>query len=138
MLRNAILLLYLLFLSVFDIRNKRVPVICLALGVLGSCGVLFVYDGLEWGVLKAIAPGSFIIVISWITGKVGYADGMVLLIIGIIKGFEGSLFVLGISLLLMTFLCIGLLGFKKVKMQTGIPYIPFVTAAFSLLWIVQG
>lgn len=140
-MENYLILFYLFVLSVFDLKKKRVPVFLLAAGMVGA-GTVAIYWIIEgqstWlqAVLGAI-PGMMLLVLAYCSGKTGYADGIVLMAIGIVKGYRNSLFVLGISLFGACLVSILLLLLRRVGKNTKLPYIPFLTAAFCIkeIWV---
>lgn len=132
---------YLSLLSVFDLREKKVPVILVAAGSVAVLIVRF-YEGvvsdisnidevrLLAEIVLGMVPGIFLLVVAKITGKVGYGDGAVLLILGILDGYLMCAALLCISLFLMAMLSIGLMLLRKVCRNTKLPYLPFLTAAY--------
>ena len=149
MWKTGILLVYLLILSIFDCRERKVPIALLLGGVLGLCLLIFVEMGCgtvlgeelgrlslrdawrEW--LLGALPGVFLVLVAVLTRKAGVADGVVLMEIGICLGYRITLLLLCISLMLMSLLCVPLLLMRRVKRKTELPYLPFLTGAL-LLW----
>lgn len=138
---NGFVLVYLLILSLYDIKEKKVPVAMLvAGGIVGM--VVVVYDCMvgNGGWLQSmmgILPGAFLLIVAWATKKAGYADGIVLGIIGALKGYRAGCLILCFSLLLLSVVSIILLLLHKVGRKTQIPYIPFLLSAYALLNIVH-
>lgn len=129
--------MYLLLMSVWDIKERRVP---MGLLVIGSI-VVGVYLGYElfagqisWLVpLLGSLPGVFLLIVARISKKAGYADGIVLLWLAATGGYQAGLFILGISLFLISVASIVLLVLRRVKKETRIPYIPFLTVGYMIL-----
>lgn len=130
------LAVFLIIMSAFDCREKSVPAILLIVG--GVLSVLVaVYKGIigENGWMQmvlGVLPGLFVLVTAWFSQNIGVADGIVLIMTGMCIGYRENVFVLGMSLFLISFLGVTLLLLHKVKRQTRIPYIPFLTAAYWL------
>ena len=139
---KVVLLLYLLVLSVFDWKEKRVPLVWLVLGLAVATGGELHRNCFGQGSLLktmlGLVPGAFLLGVSFVTGKAGYADGMVMLIVGMAKGYKAGLFVLCIGLFLASVVSVILLLMRKVCRQTRIPFIPFLTAAFWIWEVLPG
>lgn len=125
---------YLLIVSIYDIRERSIPLMVLIIG--GSAAMLRgIYGGitgeLAWlQLLFGMLPGGFMLLLSKLTQKAGEADGLVLLFLGISYGYKQGLVLLCVSLLLLTGVVIVLLLFRKVKPDTQMPYLPFLTVAY--------
>ena len=136
MWKETILLIYLLILAVFDLKEKRVPLWGLVIGMLVAGGAV-VYGnwfGQESWIrtLLGIIPGILLLAVSFMTGKAGYADGVVLLIVGMVEDYKVSLFVLCMGLFLASMVSVMMLVLRKANRQTRIPFIPFLAVA---LWM---
>ena len=132
-----ILLGWLIILSIYDIREKMVPIWMLTLGccAVGSfCAYrLCMEQGVWLSMFLGIIPGVFLLVIGWLSQKTGYADGVVLLLIGVLRGYRECVVVLCVSLLLMSLVCVMLLLLRRVERNTKMPYIPFILAAYIIV-----
>lgn len=137
MIKAGIILTYLLVLSVQDIRERRVSVMLLTVGGIFAVGCLGyeMFVGRVNGLVPLLGslPGVFLLVVARISKKAGYADGIVLLWLGLLGGYGDGVFVMGISLLLIAAVSMILLVLRRVKKETRIPYIPFLTAGYLLL-----
>lgn len=132
---------YLSLLSIFDVREKKVPVIFVAAGIVAVFIVRF-YEGVVNDInntnevrllaemVLGMVPGIFLLVVAKLTGKAGYGDGAVLLILGILDGYLMCATLLCISLFLMSMFSISLMLLHKVCRNTKLPYLPFLTAAY--------
>lgn len=139
MCKVTILLLYLLILSVYDIRSRRVPVLLLIIGCVGVlmnfvCELIAGQQTLLQPILGMI-PGILFLVIAWLSGKAGYADGIILIWIGILCGYRDSLLVFGAGLMMASTISIILLMLQKVNRQTRIPFIPFLAAGLGIVFL---
>ena len=130
------LLIYLLVLTAWDLKEKMVPVFLLAVGLVSAGGYALYLScsgqGLWFQPLLGMIPGICLLLIALLTGKAGYADGLVLLIIGMLETYRVSLFVLCMGLFLTSLVSVALLLLRKVKRQTAIPFIPFLTVAYCV------
>lgn len=130
-----ILLFYLVILSIYDCREKQVPRVLLFIGVVVTVISLLatVIDGqqLLYRIL-GLLPGQFLLLVAFATKKAGYADGIVLSVIGMILGYQKAVFLFCISLLLMSLVAVLLLFLHKVNGRTRLPYLPFLTVTYVI------
>ncbi len=138
----GVMLLYLIVLSIYDWKIQKVPVYLLAAGVLAIL-LLSVYkirmqDISFMQLILGLIPGSLLILVAWITGKAGYADGIAMLILGVIIGYRNGILILCMSLLILAVVSIVLLFFHKVKKNTKLPYLPFLTITLFIQQIALG
>lgn len=142
MWENGITILYLAGLSIWDLRERKVPVWLLALGgIWALAAVIASWTGgmgaiLEWGI--ALVPGGALLLLALATQKAGLADGIVAVQMGLLLGYREALFVFTVSLLAMSVFSMILLAVYKVQKTTKIPYIPFLCAAYCVCWIWGG
>lgn len=133
-MKEIFVLTLMLLMSRWDFREKTVPIQFLFAG--SSLAGLWVSYKLLTGqmlwpeVFLGALPGIFLVAVAWLSKKAGYADGIVLIWLGILYGYRRSLAFLGISLFLICVLSITLLMLRRVKRYSRIPYIPFLTIAF--------
>lgn len=132
-----LLLLYLLILSVFDIKSQRVPVVLLTIGSMGIViSVLWELMIRRQTLLEAalgVIPGIVFLIIAWLSQKAGYADGIILIWMGALFGYRISVLVFGVSLMLASICSIVLLMLRKVNRQSQLPYIPFLAAGMGIV-----
>ena len=126
---------FILILSVYDCREKQVPVVLLSVGgavtailmvVQGLCGQQLLY------LLPAVLPGVFLLLVAFVTKKAGYADGIVLILVWAVCGYQEAVLAFAISLFVLALASVLLLLLHKVNGRTRIPYLPFLTAALAL------
>lgn len=127
-------IIYLGGLSIWDIREKRVPVSPLVAG-----GILLLFlaldacrrGELEWTiVLGGLLPGAILCLLAGITRKVGMADGLVVMALGAQYGLWGSLLLLFYSLVLLSVFSVFLVVLHKADNSTHIPYLPFLFISY--------
>lgn len=132
---------YLMVLGVFDIREKRVPVPLLAAGLMvgmGICAYNCLRDREQWmAVLPAIAPGIFLLLVAALTRKAGWGDGIVLTALGLSCGYKESVFLLVVSLFLMSIFSVILLVLRRAGRNTAIPYLPFLGLAYIICCMMR-
>lgn len=128
--------LWLGVLAVADIRRMRVPVWLLAVG-----GVFVTIVSLiEWrtgernasSLLWSLIPGIALMLVAVATKKAGWADGIVLLLLGLFDGFRICIISLVISLFAISAISLALLCLKKVGRDSRLPYLPFLWIGYIL------
>lgn len=131
------------YCSVQDIRKREVSNLCLWIGA-GLVLLLFVVDGilrsrlsagepLPWKQLWGIIPGVCICGVSHVTGgSIGKGDGYLLCISGAALGLNVNLAILCYGLLAAGIWSAVLLMVRKVKKETKLPFVPFLTGGYLL------
>lgn len=133
---KCLLLFWLAGLSLFDIRYRSVPVWMVSLGgtVVVGAGIY----GCIWGkgnpaaCLAGMIPGAVLLLLALGTGKAGWVDGIVLMLMGSVLGLWICILAAMFSLVLISVLALVLLGLKRADSRTRIPYIPFLIIGFLL------
>ena len=130
MLRDLITAIWLSIMSVCDIKKKRVPILLLCAGAVLAGGV-FMYrviggEGDIPGLGKALLPGILFLILAKTTEKAGSADGMILMMLGLLEGYRSCLYICLSSLILSALFCGILLMLRRVKRNTKIPFVPFI------------
>ena len=137
MWKAGVVFVYLLLLSIWDIRECRVPIVLLAVGSV-FVGIVVVYEVLT-GEISWLQPllGAFVgilmLLVAWFSKKSGCADGIVLLWVGSLYGYRQGMLILGVSLFLISLASVVLLMLRRVKRNSAIPYITFLTAGFAIV-----
>lgn len=136
---QTIVMTFLIILSICDIRERKIPVVFLTGGVISvivyEAAVVAGGGSLKAALLGAV-PGIVITAAAFITGKIGTADGIVLAALGAINDYRSIVSIISISMVLMAVLSLLLLMFHKIKKNSELPYIPFVTAAYLICMCV--
>lgn len=130
---------YLFILSVYDWKQKQVPIVLLYIGVgmVTLMSVIELVNGtFMWNRFLGVLPGIFLIVVACVTRKAGMADGIVLAIAGIILGHRQIWLLFCLSLMLIFISAVLLLLLRKIHMKTRLPYLPFLLIAFLLLQLL--
>lgn len=134
MIEHVVILIFLTSLTYFDVKTKRLPlrlVIGFGLFIILTCLVNGHFE--SWEVLIRMMPGIFLLMIAFITKEaIGYGDGFVILLIGLMLDIQISIRFILIALLLSALASISLLFLKKGDRQTRIPFIPFLLMAWCI------
>lgn len=133
----VIQMIYLGGLSIWDIRERRVPVSPLVAGgallLLLAINACFKGD-LEWTALVGgLLPGAILCLLAGCTHKVGMADGIVVMALGAQYGLWGSLLLLFYSLVPLSVYSLILVVRHKAGKDTHIPYLPFLFVGYFCL-----
>lgn len=127
----------LLLGSVWDVRRKKIPVLLLAVG--GAVGVMTGIAGIWSGQAQNAAwifgclPGAGMVLLAFATReKIGYGDGILLIILGMLEGWNVMTDLLS-ALFLAAVFGIVLLALRRANAQTRIPFVPFLLAA-HIFW----
>lgn len=134
---SILFVVYLFVVSILDIARKHISMgLLVAGGFLGIMACFFrIYGRNEsWVILMAgVLPGLIFLLLSFLSNMVGYGDGIVVCVLGVLVGLRRCMALMGISLLLVAICGIVLLILKKASKDTKIPYIPFLFVTFILL-----
>lgn len=135
-------LLWLLGLSGYDIRYRRVPVWMVLLGGTAAAGS-GIFQCICLGSSSAdfftgMIPGAVLLLLALTTRKAGWADGVVLMLLGCVLGFRQCILTVTCSLILISAVSVVLLILKKADKGTAVAYVPFLTIGFVLCEIIQG
>lgn len=125
-------MVWLLGISIMDIRRRSVPVWMLVPGGVLAVAAFIYQQGVTGDMMKGMLPGIFLLVTAFVTRKAGLGDGIVMLFLGILSGGGGSLLIFGISLFLAAVVSLVLLGLRKAGKNTRIPFLPFLTVAWLI------
>ncbi len=128
--------LYLILLSISDLKTKTVSKRILFPGVMVLCGMgtvrMFTCGESVWEWIACLTPGLVFVILSFLGASVGRADGYFLIGLGLGFGSEICLKTMGLGLLFSALfgifaLCKGWNG-RRYK----IPFFPFLTAGYLI------
>ncbi len=122
---------------VFDLVYKKIPFLLIICGgAIG--GVVIAANGFEGRSLcYALIPGMLLLLTAFLTGeKVGYGDGMLLLVLGLLEGAGECLGDLLIGLFLVVVFAMLLLIIGKKGKNTMVPFAPFLMVAHTVRFLV--
>ncbi len=127
--------------TIFDIRKKEIPLILAGVGVMAAAGLTIwrIENGTIFAaqILLSLLPGLFFLLTGWCTKeKVGYGDGILLSITGLMVGFSQCFTGLCISLFLSAFYGVLLLFLHKAQKNSRIPFVPFLTMGMGVCFIL--
>lgn len=138
---KSAVLVFLSICTVFDIRKKEIPLLLAGAGMAAAVGLTVwrIGNGSVFAaqIIFSLLPGLFFLLVSWCTKeKVGYGDGILLLITGLMVGFNQCFTGLCISLFLSAFWGVLLLLFHKAQKNSRIPFVPFLTMGMGVCLIL--
>ncbi|MBQ6806943.1 MAG: prepilin peptidase [Lachnospiraceae bacterium] len=127
--------------AIYDVKKKEIPFVGIILG--GFMGVAINLWQIAGGYLSfveiglAVLPGCFFLLVGFVTGqKVGYGDGLLLVVIGLFTGFNRCALILCISLVLLSVSALVLLCIRKVGKNSKIPFVPFLAVGMGVgFWV---
>lgn len=136
------LILFLGICAVFDIRKKEIPVILILIGIVFSSGIniwqIYYKNITAADAGAALAVGVFMICVSFCTReKIGYGDGLILIVSGLMLGFYQCFLGLCISLVFSSVCALFLLMTHKAGKDSGLPFVPFLTVGMGVSFFVQ-
>lgn len=127
--------------SVSDIRRKEIPLAALLAGFMAALGINGFNLWKGWASVTEIAisllPGIFFIIISFCTGeKVGYGDGLFIIILGMLLGFGRCIFVICVSLVFSSAFALILLVLHRAGRNSRLPLVPFFAIGMGVNFFV--
>lgn len=128
--------LWLISMSVFDLYEKRVPVWLLAAGGIPAIvTAMYTYmtgTGSLGQISFGMLPGVLMLAVAAVTKKAGWADGIVLLIMGLFTDLWECIACFIVSLMAMSAVSLLLLVLRRVGKNATLPYIPFLCVGYLL------
>ena len=153
-LREIILFVFLIVASIWDLKEKRIPVwvfsltavliVCLDFGYLitellsrvdaaENIGIAGIESRILIQKLGGMAVGLVLLAVSKLTGgEIGEGDGIAFLITGFTLGFRDNFLLLCEALLLSFVWSLIFIIAKKINLKTSLPFVPFVLIAFAI------
>ncbi len=140
---DIVTLLWLGALGAEDWKKKEVSTILLIGGGIALCirpvWMFFAGEINLPQIFSATCPGVVLLVLAFATGKIGTADGLAVLFLGLFAGRDRTWLMLCISLLGMALLSIVLLATQKAGRQSRLPFFPFLFLGWGVsLWLQGG
>ncbi len=128
------ILLWLGILAGLDLYSRQVPMWMLAVSglVMTAVSVYRAIEGERRGVewLWCMLPGLVLLAATLLSRKVGWADSIVLLLLGMMTDFRACAYSFVFSMLAISLVSLVLLAFRRVKGNTKLPYLPFLWAGY--------
>lgn len=141
-MKHGIMNLYLLWGTLQDIKEKRISRTYLGIGMILS--LLFFIGEEKYKDFNVIVvclsfiPGLIFLLVAKVSKeKIGLGDGWLFLIVAGWMGLEDTWTIWSHSLLLSAVFSIAMLVLKKYKMQSQLPFIPFIWLAHLFLWSIN-
>lgn len=142
---EIIILVYMAMLSIFDLRENKVPAIILLVGVIAAFMYSMILISITGYIVEGFAsvllgavPGMLLSAIAATTKKAGMADGIILALLGIVTDYRRALLVFCISMVVMALFSTVLLVLRIIKKNSELPYLPFLTIAFLAICLFGG
>ena len=139
MFKNIYLMICLILLSHKDIKSRSVPVIWLIL-IGAGIPVIYVYDYMINGnvpdyirLIIAAVIMALLVVVSVFTSLIG--DGIIIGYVCFLMDVYAAVTAVLISFVLLAVTGGVLMAFKKIKLKTAVPYIPFLLVAYIITLI---
>ena len=127
----GILVIMLLCYSVWDTRQKSIPILWVAAGL----AIALVRGGISgvWGMLPGLV---FVLLAFAMKGKMGTADGLILAVIGGMTGVQYAVVILTAALVMSFFYSCVLLVFCKKGRNYCFPFVPFYLCGTVFIYCV--
>lgn len=117
-------------LAGIDLWRKRIPLWILAVsGMFVTCmSVYGIWEKKMEGIplLWSSLPGVGMVIVAIVSKKAGWADGIVLLLLGALVGFRACIYSFTLSMLVISVVSLALLATKRVNKNSKMPYLPFL------------
>ena len=124
--------LMLLVGSVMDIKDKTVPAIYLLIAAAGSVVMTVIYKGELKEMLLGLIPGTAILIVGKLSGCMGEADGILLLLLGGMYGLRDGGELMMYALLAAAAVSVLLIVLKHAGKKDTLPFIPFMLVGFMM------
>lgn len=141
---KVIILVYMAVLSFFDIQENKIPIIALLIGAAATFAytMFFLFcTGFVPGdlakILLGTVPGILLSVMAITTKKAGFADGIVLTLLGMLTDYRRGILVFCLSIVIMALFSTVLLIFHRLEKNSELPYLPFLTIAFFSICLFE-
>lgn len=138
---RGVVLVFLCICAVSDIRKKEIPFGMTAAGM--TAAAVYTMCRMRNGAVSvtelifSLLPGLCFLLLSRCTKeKIGYGDGLMLLIIGAAVGFYQCFFALCIGLFFSACFAVLLLILHKAGKGSRLPFIPFLALGMGVYFIL--
>lgn len=127
-------ILYAAVLALYDIKNKKLPLV-LCIGFLLEGIVCMLIKKTE---IAALIPGAILCIISFLSrGSLGIGDGIVTIAIGMHIGLEKTIYALCIAFVISSIYGAVLFVIKK-NGKYEMPFIPFICTGLTIAILLGG
>lgn len=129
---KAITIVWLLWMAVWDLKEKRIPGYCIAMGIIPA--IVSIYSYWPRHLLPAILGfflGFCFLLLSMATKEqIGKADGMILILLGTMAGLYRLIEILCFCFVYLFIVAAALLFLRKKTRKQTLPFIPFLMAGY--------
>ena len=135
-------LMYLGLASVWDLKEKKIPLWVLVSGGVAEVMLALLY-GLHSGdvelarLITGMIPGLLLLVLSLTGQQVGPADGMILCAVGAAESYAFALQMLMWACLITGGVSVIGLLFRCLRKEDRLPFVPFLTAGYVVSACLQ-
>ena len=123
-------------LSIPDLGKKKIPIWMIRAGSIIAIAFRIIFTALghiDFSLLETITaflPGFIFLGLAFVTREqIGYGDGLIILLLGILYSFWELITIIGIALSITSFVSIFLLISRKGNRNTRLPFVPFLFLA---------
>lgn len=127
--------------AAYDMQKKEIPVLPMLIGIIFAA-IVWIWRILTgkaefMEMISAVFPGLFLLIIGFFSKeKIGFGDGILLIMIGLMVGFPFCLGILCIGLLSSCLYALFLLVFRRAGRGDSFPFAPFLALAVGVCMIV--
>jgi len=134
---NTIIATFLICCTIFDIKSKQIPVKLIIFFSFVIVGLCFINNHFfSWDFSFRLIPGAFLLLVAFITNQaIGYGDGIIVILIGMMLNFQNTITVILIAFFLSAIASIYILITKKGNRQTKLPFVPFLLTSWCIYLI---
>lgn len=139
-IRISLCLLLLLGEGILDRRIKKIRLLPLLVCLIAGIALSFI-QGKEDGIfsLFGMLPGVLFLGMALATKeKIGYGDGLILIVTGVLLGLRINLIMVFVGLFLAALSSVWLLIRRKAEKNTKIAFVPFLLPALVLSLVMSG
>lgn len=127
-------IIFIIICTVFDLKKKTIPVLIIAISGMLSFGFLFIEETDWYLVMYSLIPGAVLLMLSLCTKEsIGYGDGFIVLILGLLLGITKCVTVVFIGFFVFAIFALFLLLIKKVNGKSKLPYVPFLAIGLGVV-----
>lgn len=137
-IQGVVLCLMLGGCSVFDIKQKQIPVSIIVMGGIAAVICSCMNGGYTpFDTLLGIGLGLLLYGISKMTREsIGMGDVLIFFVLGAALGGMQALFVLFYSVFFAAIYSLGLVVLRRVSKKQTIPFLPFIFMAYLGVWML--
>ena len=136
-MKEIILGVILLIQGIIDIRHREIPFSVSAIGAIVGIGICIWEERELIGLLLAVLPGIFALLFAKISHEsLGYGDGVLFVVMGIYLSWETVLAVGMFAFSIAGVCALVLIVIFRKKGNYQIPFVPFLTIAYILRFIL--